>query len=163
MRGKQAPKRKLKPDAKYGSTLVSKFINYIMRKGKKSVATKVVYGSFDLIDQKIKDGKISAEMTSALQVFDQAIKNVTPQLEIRSKRVGGANYQVPFPVRGDRKYALAFRWLIDAATKKKGRPMSIKLADELIASVNNEGDAMKKKNDVHRMAEANRAFAHFAR
>ena len=163
MRGKQAPKRKIKPDIKYGSALVGKFINYIMRQGKKTTAEHVVYTSFNIIDEKLKEGKITGEYESALNVFDQAIKNVTPQLEIRSKRVGGANYQVPFPVRGERKYSLAFRWIIAAASSKKGRPMSQKLADELMAAVNNEGDAIKKKNDVNRMAEANRAFAHFAR
>lgn len=163
MRGKQAPKRKIKPDLKYGSALVAKFINYVMRKGKKTVAQRVVYEAFNIIDEQLKAKKIVGDYASALNVFDQAIKNVAPQLEIRSKRVGGANYQVPFPVRGERKYALAFRWIIEAARSKKGRPMSQKLAEELIAAINNEGDAIKKKNDVHRMAEANRAFAHFAK
>jgi small subunit ribosomal protein S7 len=163
MRGKQAPKRKIKPDRKYGSVLVSKFINYIMRRGKKTIAEKVVYGAFDLIDLQIKEGKVSDNFENALAVFDQAIKNISPQVEVRGKRVGGANYQVPFPVRGERKYALAFRWLIDSTTKKKGRSMAQKLADEFLAAINNEGDAVKKKNDIHRMADANRAFAHFAR
>jgi len=163
MRGKQAPKRKIKPDIKYNSTLVAKFINYIMKQGKKSIAQKVVYGAFDIIEQQIKAKKLPEEFDTSLSVFDRAIKNVAPQLEVRGKRIGGANYQVPFPVRGDRKYALAFRWTIEAAKNKKGKTMAKKLAEELIAAVNDEGDAMKKRNDVHRMAEANRAFAHFAR
>ena len=163
MRGKKAPKHKLKPDIRYGNVYVTKFINYVMRAGKKSVAQKVVYGAFDIIDKAIKDKKVDAEFENALQVFDQAIKNISPQIEVRGKRVGGANYHVPFPVRGDRKYALAFRWIIDAADKKKGRSMAAKLADELMLALIGEGDSVKKKNDVHRMADANRAFAHFAR
>ena len=163
MRGKKAPRRKLKPDAANNSVLVTKFINYLMRDGKKTTAEKVLYGSFGVIDQAIKAKKITGDYENALQVFDQAVKNVAPQVEVRGRRVGGANYQVPFPVRGDRKYALTFRWLIEAAAKKKGRSMSQKLADELMAAINEEGDAMKKRTDVHRMAEANRAFAHFAR
>jgi len=163
MRGKQAPKRKIKPDSKYNSTLVAKFINYIMERGKKSIAEQIVYDCFNIIDDQIKSGKIAKENENALNVFDLAVKNVSPQIEVKSKRVGGGNYQIPIPVRGERKYYLAFHWLINAATSKKGRPMAKKLADELIAALNNEGDAIKKKNDVHRMAEANRAFAHFAR
>jgi small subunit ribosomal protein S7 len=164
MRGKRAPKRKIKPDVRYGSVLVEKFINYVMRDGKKSVSQNVVYGAFDIIEKAIKDKKIENDsIENALQVFDQSIKNLSPQLEVRGCRVGGANYQVPFPVRGDRKHALAFRWLIEVAKNKKGKAMSGKLAEELIAAFSEEGDAMKKKADVHRMAESNRAFAHFAR
>ena len=163
MRGKKAPKRKIKPDVKYGSTIVEKFINNIMKRGKKTVAQNVVYKSFEKIEAAIKAKKVEGEAENALQVFDIAIKNITPQIEVRGTRIGGANYQVPYPVRGERKYALAFRWLINAAQAKKGRSMSEKLADELLAAYNNEGDAIKKKTDVHRMAEANRAFAHFAR
>ncbi|PIR93682.1 30S ribosomal protein S7 [Candidatus Falkowbacteria bacterium CG10_big_fil_rev_8_21_14_0_10_39_11] len=163
MRGKKAPKRKLKPDARYNSVLVTKFINYLMSDGKKTTAEKVLYGCFDIIDKAIKDKKIDAEYETALQVFDQAVKNVAPQVEVRGKRVGGANYQVPYPVRGERKYTLTFRWIIEAASKKKGRPMRQKLAEELIAALSEEGDSMKKRSDVHRMAESNRAFAHFAR
>jgi small subunit ribosomal protein S7 len=162
MRGKQAPKRKIKPDSKYKSTLVAKFINYLMERGKKSVAEKIVYDCFDIIDAQIKSGKIKVN-ENALNVFDLAVKNVAPQIEVKSKRVGGGNYQVPLPVRGERKYFLAFHWLINAASAKKGRPMAQKLANEFILALNNDGDAIKKKNDVHRMAEANRAFAHFAR
>jgi len=164
MRGKKAPKRKIKPDVRYGSVLVEKFINYVMRDGKKSTSQKAVYTAFDIIEEAIKAKKLENDsMETALQVFDQAIKNLAPQLEVRGCRVGGANYQVPFPVRGDRKYALAFRWLIEASQKKKGKPISVAIADELMALLKEEGDAFKKRADVHRMAESNRAFAHFAR
>lgn len=155
MRGRPASKRKLPPDPKYASTLVTKFINYVMREGKKSVAQKVVYQAFEIMEEKLKK--------SPLEVFDEAIKNVMPILEVRGRRIGGANYQIPFPVRGDRRYALAFRWILKAVRTKKGRPTAQKLADELIGASNKEGDAIKKRNDVHKMAEANRAFAHFAR
>ena len=155
MRGKQAPKRELTPDPKFGNVYVTKLINYIMFDGKKSIAQKVVYDAFDLIGEKTKQ--------NPLDIFETAIKNVMPSLEVKSKRVGGANYQVPMSVRGDRRYVLAYRWVITAARSKKGRPMAQKLADELVAAANNEGDAIKKKQDVQRMAEANRAFAHFAR
>lgn len=163
MRGKKAPKRKIKPDIKYGNALVAKFINYIMRDGKKSLAEKVVYKSFDIIDQRIKENKIDPSYKTALEVFDAAIKNISPQVEVRGRRIGGGNYQIPYPVRGDRRYALAFRWIIEAAVNRKGKTMSEKLADEFIAAIDNEGEAMKKKIDVQKMAEANRAFAHFAR
>ncbi len=155
MRGRPAPKRKLTPDPKYASTLVTKFINYVMKEGKKVVAQKVVYKAFEIIEEKLKK--------APLDVFDEAVKNVMPLLEVRGRRIGGANYQIPYPVRGDRKYALAFRWILNAVRTKKGRPTAQKLADELIGASNKEGDAMKKRNDVHKMAEANRAFAHFAR
>ena len=155
MRGKQAPKRELTPDPKFGNAYVTKLINYIMLDGKKSTAQKVVYDAFDIIAEKTKE--------NPLDVFETAIKNVMPSLEVKSKRVGGANYQVPISVRGDRRYVLAYRWVITAARAKKGRPMAQKLADELMSAANNEGDAIKKKQDVQRMAEANRAFAHFAR
>ena len=164
MRGKQAPKRKLTPDIRYSSGLVAKLINYLMQDGKKSVAQKVVYGCFDELDARIKSGKINKEeFADAIAVFDQAVKNVIPQMEVRSRRIGGGNYQIPYPVRGDRRYFLALHWLITAADTKKGKPMGIKLADELQAATINEGDAIRKKTDVHRMAESNRAFAHFAR
>ena len=163
MRGKQAPKRKIKPDAKYSSTLVAKFINYIMKDGKKSISEKIVYNCFDILDKAIKDGKVEKQFENSLSIFDQAVKNVIPQLEVRGRRIGGGNYQIPYPVRGERKHYLAFHWIITAANNKKGKPMAKKLAEELLAALVNEGDAMKKKADVHRMAEANRAFAHFAR
>lgn len=155
MRGKQAPKREFAPDPKYRNAILSRFINYVMYDGKKSVAQKVVYDAFDIIKEKTKQ--------DPLEVFDEALKNVMPAIEVRGRRVGGANYQVPFPVRGERKYALAFRWILDSARARKGKPMYEKLAEELMLALNKEGNAMKKKMDVHRMAEANRAFAHFAR
>ncbi|MFH1632341.1 MAG: 30S ribosomal protein S7 [bacterium] len=155
MRGKQAQKRKIKPDVKFGNVLLAKLINYLMLDGKKSTAQRVVYDALDVISDKTKQDPVD--------VFDTALKNVVPSMEVKSRRVGGANYQIPMPVRGDRRYALALKWMITAARSKKGRPMAEKLADEIIAASNNEGDAVKKKQDVQRMAEANRAFAHFAR
>ncbi|MDP3986571.1 MAG: 30S ribosomal protein S7 [Candidatus Veblenbacteria bacterium] len=155
MRGKkQAPRRVILPDPQYQSVLVAKFINKIMERGKKTVARKIVYQAFDVVHEKTKE--------DPRDVFELALKNVAPQVEVKSRRVGGANYQVPVEVRGDRRQALAFRWLIEAANGKKGRPMHLKLAEELVLASKNEGDAIKKKMDVHRMAEANRAFAHFA-
>lgn len=155
MRGKAAPKRTLTPDPKYAHPLVSKFTNYVMESGKKTIAEKIVYRAFDIM-QKQSGG-------SPILVFEEALKNVMPLIEVRGRRIGGANYQIPIPVRGDRKYSLAFRWILLAARNKKGKPMHEKLAAELLAAANREGDAVKKKNDVHKMAEANRAFAHFAR
>lgn len=155
MRGKQAPKRILPPDAKYGSTLVTKFINYVMKSGKKSIAQRIVYKAFERILEKTKK--------NPADIFDEAVKNVIPLIEVRGRRIGGANYQIPIPVKGDRRYALAFRWILTVSRAKKKRPMFERLADELIAAANKEGDAIKKRNDVHKMAEANRAFAHFAR
>ena len=154
MRRKTKIKKHSIPDYQYKDPLVGKFINYIMRQGKKSVAQKVVYKSFDIIKEKTK--------SNPLQIFEKAIRNVSPALEVRSKRVGGANYQVPQPVRAERKIQLTFRWIIKAANSKKGKPMSAKLADEFILAANNEGAAIKKKIDTHRMAESNRAFAHFS-
>jgi len=155
MRGKQAPKRVIQPDPKFNSTSIAKLINYIMQKGKKSTAQSIVYDAFDIISEKTKQDPIS--------VFDKAIKNISPQVEVKSRRVGGANYQIPIEVRGDRKYTLSCRWLLIATRARKGKPMAGKLADELMAASKNEGGAMKKREDTHRMAEANRAFAHFAR
>jgi len=154
MRRKTKIKKINNPDTLYNDPLVGKFINYIMRQGKKSVAQKVVYKSFDIIKEKTKGNPI--------ELFDKAIKNISPSLEVKSRRVGGANYQVPQPVRPDRKIQLAFRWIINAAKAKKGKSMAEKLAEELMLAVNNEGAAIKKKLDTHRMAEANRAFAHFS-
>ncbi|MFH1111531.1 MAG: 30S ribosomal protein S7 [Patescibacteria group bacterium] len=154
MRGKRATKRTILPDPRYQSVVVAKFVNFIMERGKKSVARKIVYQCFDVIAEKTKK--------DPRDVFEASIKNVSPIVEVRSRRVGGANYQIPIEVRPDRRLALAFRWIIDAAYNKKGRPMHLKLADELISAAENQGDAIKKKEDVLRMAEANRAFAHFA-
>lgn len=155
MRGKRAPKREIAPDIKYSNVLVAKFINYVMHSGKKSIAQKVVYGAFDIIQEKTKKEPV--------EVFEEAVKNTGPTVETRSRRVGGANYQVPMPVSGERKNSLAFRWILGAARAKKGKPMAEKLAEELMLAIQNQGDAIKKKMDVARMAEANRAFAHFAR
>jgi len=154
MRRKTRIKKINNPDPLYGNPLVGKFINYIMRQGKKSTAQKVVYKSFDIIKEKTKGNPI--------ELFDKAIRNISPSLEVKSRRVGGANYQVPRPVRPDRKILLAFRWIINAAKAKKGKSMAEKLAEELMLAANNEGAAIKKKLDTHRMAEANRAFAHFS-
>lgn len=155
MRGKRAPKRKIKPDEKYNNVNVAKFINYIMQRGKKSVAQGIVYGCFDLIKEKTKKEPV--------EVFTQALKNVAPLLEVRSKRVGGSNYQIPIPVKGDRKLMLSYRWIIEAAKAKKGAAMHKKLAEELVAAYNREGTAVKKRETIHKMAESNRAFAHFRR
>ena len=148
-------KHKIEPDRVYQDLLISKMINKVMKEGKKSTAQRIVYQSFDIIKEKTKK--------EPLEVFRQAIENASPLLEVKPKRIGGATYQVPMEVRGDRKVALALRWILDAARAKKGKAMSEKLAQELIDCLNNEGSAIKKKNDTHRMAEANKAFAHFAR
>lgn len=153
MRRKKQIKKEINPDPKYGNTLAARFVNYLMFDGKKSVAQAVFYDALDILE---KQGK------PALEIFDVAIKNASPQLEVRSRRIGGANYQVPREVRGERKIALAFRWIIDAARKRKGKKMAEKLAEEFIMAANNEGVAIKKKLDTHRMADANKAFAHFA-
>ena len=147
-------KHPILPDSKYDSEVVAKFINQIMREGKKTIARKIVYGAFDVIAEKTKK--------DPMEVFETAMENVSPSIEVKSKRVGGATYQVPIEVRGSRKMALAMGWLITGAKNKKGSPMKDKLAAELIDAANNTGWAVKKKSDTHRMAEANRAFAHFA-
>jgi small subunit ribosomal protein S7 len=155
MRGKSAKKRDIKPDPKYGNVMLAKFINHVMEQGKKTIAQKIVYTALETIAETTKKDPVV--------VFEEAIKNVQPQVEVRTRRVGGANYQVPLPVRGDRQYALAFRWIIEAAKNKKGKPMAEKLATILAEAQQGLGDAIKKRDDVHRMAEANKAFAHFAR
>lgn len=155
MRGKPAPKRHIMPDPKFGSVIVAKLVNTIMKQGKKSTAQKIVYTAFGIVAEKMKDDPIV--------LFETAMKNVTPQVEVVSRRVGGANYQIPTPVRGERRTALAFRWLIGAANARKGKPMAEKLAMEILDAAKGEGTAVKKRMDVQRMAEANRAFAHFAR
>ena len=154
MRRKRNIKREIAPDPKYSNVLIAKFINYVMKGGKKSTAEKIVYKTFDRIEEKYKQ--------DPLQVFDLALKNVGPTLEVRSRRIGGASYQVPREVRGERKLALTYRWILGAARSKKGRAMYEKLADELMAASKNEGEAIKKRNDTHRMADSNRAFAHFS-
>lgn len=148
-------KHTIKPDSKYNSVKVTKFINHLMHDGKKSVAEKVVYDTFELIKEKEK-------IENPMEVFDQALKNAAPVMEIRSRRVGGANYQVPVEVRMERRLFLAMTWILEAARNKKGQPMHIKLADEIILTSKGEGEAFKKRENVHKMAEANKAFAHFA-
>ncbi|MEK7636656.1 MAG: 30S ribosomal protein S7 [Patescibacteria group bacterium] len=155
MRRKKKVQRDSVPDVKYGNAILGKFINYVMKDGKKSTARRVVYDSFAFIEEKAKQ--------DPLVVFDLAIKNLSPLVEIKSKRIGGATYQVPHEVRGERKLALAMRWLLTVSRAKTGAPMSKRLGEELILASKNEGSAMKKKMDTHRMAEANKAFAHFAR
>ena len=158
MRGKKNKDltRKILPDPKYGNDVLAKFINYLMKGGKKTVAQGVVYDALESI-------KTQTKKDNPLEVFEEAIKNVSPQVEVRSRRVGGANYQVPIPVSAKRQKSLAFRWIITAARKQKGSSMSKRLAGLLLESSQNTGDAIKKRDDVHRMAEANKAFAHFAR
>lgn len=155
MRRKINNRNIVKPDFIYNSQKLEKFINYIMWNGKKETARKVMYKAFDVVKEKTGN-------PNPLEVFDLAMKNAGPLTEVRSKRIGGANYQVPREVRPERRLALAMRWIRDAARKGKGRPMHLKLADELIAASKNEGAAIKKKEDTHKMAEANKAFAHFA-
>ena len=156
MRKKRIYKKYHTPDPVHGRIELGRFINYVMRDGKKSTAERVVYGALE----KVKE--ISKE--EPLTIFEKALENAAPMLEVRSRRVGGANYQVPTEVRPERRFALSVRWIIGAARAKKGKGgMATKLAEELIAASKNEGNAIKKKQDMHRMAEANRAFAHFAR
>jgi small subunit ribosomal protein S7 len=143
-----------RPDAEYNSEAISRFINTVMLDGKKDTARKVVYDALTII---AKGGEVDA-----LETFETAIRNVSPLMEVRSRRVGGANYQVPREVPQQRRVSLAYRWLINAARARKGKPMAQKLADEIMLAVNNEGSAIKKKDDMHRMAESNKAFAHFA-
>lgn len=150
-----ASEAQLKPDPVYNSKLVSKFVNCLMLDGKKSIAQKVFYDAMDVIKKKLKD-------VEPLEVFETAINNVRPMLEVRSKRVGGASYQVPLQVRSKRQQSLAFRWILAAARGKKGKPMKIRLATELMDAYKKEGNAMTTRENVHRMAEANKAFAHFA-
>jgi len=142
-----------RPDSQYNSEAISRFINTVMLDGKKDTARKVVYDALDII----KKGDVDP-----LETFETAIRNVAPLMEVRSRRVGGANYQVPREVPQQRRTSLAYRWLINAARARKGKPMAQKLADEILLAVNNEGSAIKKKDDMHRMAESNKAFAHFA-
>lgn len=144
----------IEPDTKYSNVLVAKFINKIMEAGKKSVARKIVYTALELAEKQTKK--------LALEVFQKAMDNVSPSVELRSKRVGGANYQVPIEVRQERRTALAIRWIVDAARAQKGKPMAERLAGEFVNAFNNTGGAIKKRQDVQRMADANKAFAHFS-
>lgn len=153
MRKKRAEKKYLKPDPKFNDILVAKFINYVMWSGKKSTARGIVYDSLDIIEQRTKK--------PALEVFKKAVQNVQPLVEVRSRRVGGATYQVPMEVRPERRVALAFRWIKTYSRERKDKSMAQKVAAELMAAANGEGSAVKKKDDTHRMAEANKAFAHY--
>ena len=148
---KEAPKG----DPKFGNPMLAKFINYVMLGGKKTIAQNIVYTALEKAGTDAKK--------TAIQIFEEAIRNVQPQVEVRSRRVGGANYQVPMPVRGERQNSLAFRWIIAAARAKKGQAMALRLSAVLLDAFNNTGDAVKKRDEMHRMAEANKAFAHFAR
>jgi small subunit ribosomal protein S7 len=150
-----ASAKQLTPDPKYGSKLVAKFVNCMMWEGKKSVAQHVMYNAMDRIGSRISDVPV-------LEVFEAAVNNVKPLIEVRSKRVGGSTYQVPMQVSNRRQQTLAIRWILAAARGKKGRPMAIRLADELMAAYKREGAAMTTRENVHRMADANKAFAHFA-
>ncbi len=155
MRRKRKYKKEHNPDVQFNSVALGRFVNYLMKNGEKSVAEKVLYKAFNKIQKETESDPIT--------VFEKALENVSPLIEVVSKRVGGANYQVPREVRPERRFFLGCNWIIEAATAKKGKPMADKLAEEIIAAYKNEGAAIKKKQNVHRMAEANRAFAHFAR
>ena len=148
-----AEKREINPDPKFGNLVISKFMNAIMYSGKKSVAETIVYGAFDIIEGKTKQNPIG--------VFQQALDNVMPSIEVRSRRVGGATYQVPVEVRTDRRQALGIRWLISAARDRNEKTMMERLSAELLDASNSRGNAVKKREDTHRMAEANRAFSHY--
>ncbi|MBX4187638.1 MAG: 30S ribosomal protein S7 [Candidatus Doudnabacteria bacterium] len=148
-------KHPVNADNRYNSVKISKFINYVMERGKKSTAQRIVYDAFSFIEEKMK--------ADPKTVFEQAIKNVSPMVEVKGRRIGGANYQVPMEVMEPRKTSLGMKWVIDAARSKKGKPMAEKLGEELMEAFNKLGAAIKKREDVHKMAEANKAFAHFAR
>ncbi len=148
-------RNKVKPDINFDSEKVSKLINYVMESGKKNAARKIVYGAFEKI-------KTDLKVENPLEIFESALKNTGPTMEVRSRRVGGANYQVPREVRPERRNFLAIKWIVEAARNKKGKPMHLKLAEEIISGHKNEGEAVKKRENTHKMAEANKAFAHFA-
>jgi small subunit ribosomal protein S7 len=152
-RRREVPKRDILPDPKFGSTQITKFVNMIMQSGKKSIAESIMYNALDTISQRGKG--------ESLEVLDQALENVSPMVEVKSRRVGGATYQVPVEVRADRRVTLAMRWIIDAARRRGEKSMQLKLAGELMDASENRGSAVKKREDTHRMAEANKAFAHF--
>ncbi len=168
-RRREVPKREILPDPKHHSELLAKFINVLMISGKKSIAETVVYGALDVMEERLRKTKKADEdddsgrsgAVSVLRSFESALDNIRPSVEVRSRRVGGATYQVPVEVRVSRREALAMRWLIQFARKRSGRTMSEKLANELIEASHNRGGAIRKKEDVHRMAEANKAFSHY--
>ncbi len=155
MRRKIRNKKVLKPDYIYNSAKIAKFINYVMVRGQKETARSVVYDALNTI-------KDIAKVEDPMEVFDTALKNTAPLMEVRSRRVGGANYQVPKEVRPERRSFLSMKWIVEAARAKKGKPMALKLADEIMLAYKNEGEAVKKRENTHKMAEANKAFAHFA-
>ena len=158
MRKTKPKKRLILPDPKFNDVLVTRFVNSLMFDGKKSIAFKILYDALDIVEKKMKDNELSA-----LDIWKKALQNITPQVEVKSRRVGGANFQVPMEIRPERKIAISMRNLILFAKKRSGHSMAEKLAAETIAAFNEEGGAFKKKEDTHKMAEANRAFAHFAR
>ena len=153
MRRRRPERRQVLPDPVYNDKMVAKFVNYVMARGKKGVAEKIFYGAMDQIKQRTK--------TDGMVIFEKAIENASPAVEVKSRRIGGATYQVPIEVPKNRRFYLASQWIINAAVGRSGKPMSEKLASELISAANGEGGAIKKKDDTHRMAEANKAFAHF--
>ena len=153
MRRNRAEHRAVTPDPRYNSVVVAKFINNVMERGKKSLAASIVYDAFDLMEERTK--------RPAIEVFEEGLKNATPLVEVRPRRVGGATYQIPMEISATRRTALAMRWLIDNARRRSGRDMAVRLAGELMDAARNEGPTVKKREDTHRMAEANQAFAHF--
>lgn len=153
MRRNRAERRTVIPDPRYNSDTVAKFINNVMERGKKSLASRVVYSAFDIIEERTS--------RPAIEVFEEALKNATPLVEVKPRRVGGATYQIPVEISPSRRTALAMRWLIDSSRNRSGRDMAIRLANELLDAARNEGNTIKRREDTHRMAEANQAFAHF--
>jgi small subunit ribosomal protein S7 len=154
MRRRKAQEKEVLPDPVFNSKIVAKFINMVMLKGKKSIAEKMVYGAFEIVKKNLNEPDV-------IKVFHKALDNARPRLEVKPRRVGGATYQVPIEVRQERGTSIALRWIRDYAKTKKGKPMSDKLADEIIAAYKGEGSAIKKRDDTHKMAESNKAFAHF--
>lgn len=153
MRRNRAQRRQVTPDPRYNSIVVAKFINNIMERGKKSLAARIVYDAFTVIEERTN--------RPAIEIFEEGLKNATPLVEVKPRRVGGATYQIPVEINTSRRTALAMRWLIDSARKRSGRSMSLRLANELMDASRNEGTTIKRREDTHRMAEANQAFAHF--
>ena len=153
MRKKKAPKRYVQPDPKFGDVMVTQFVNRIMYEGKKSTAYSVFYGALELVEERTKE--------SGMEIWKKAIQNVGPSVEVKSRRIGGANFQIPTEVRGERKASIAMKWLIQYSRARNGKSMADKLASEIVAASKGEGSAFKKKEDTHKMAEANKAFAHF--
>jgi len=154
MRRRKAQEKEILPDPKFNSKVVAKFINMVTLKGKKSIAEKIVYGAFEIVKQQLNE-------TDVIKIFHKAIDNARPRLEVKPRRVGGATYQVPIEVRQERGTSIALRWIRDFAKSKKGKPMEAKLADKILAAYRGEGSAIKKRDDTHKMAESNKAFAHF--